>query len=94
MTAMPLMVPRGMLLRGSRNSPLMLMPTMMPVTAGKKTAKTVQKPPSAKSPHKVGVRCMPGWSPMARPPIKMEINDRTTTARISNCTREANWALM
>ena len=36
-------VPSGMLLRGSASSPDMLAPAMMPVAAGKKTAKTSQK---------------------------------------------------
>jgi len=36
-------VPFGMALRGFSRSPLMLAPAMMPVEAGKKTAKTSQK---------------------------------------------------
>ena len=36
-------VPTGMLFRGSRSSPDMLAPAMMPVAAGKNTANTAQK---------------------------------------------------
>ena len=39
----PPRVPRGIERAGSRRSPDMLTPAMMPVTAGKKTAKTAQK---------------------------------------------------
>ena len=40
-------VPRGIDLRGSWRSPDMPMPAVKPVTAGKKTAKTYQKPAGA-----------------------------------------------
>ena len=41
--AMALSAPTGMLRRGFFSSPDMLAPAMMPVVAGKKTAKTTQK---------------------------------------------------
>ena len=43
LTAMAAIVPTGMLRRGSLRSPDMLAPAMMPVEAGKNTAKTTQK---------------------------------------------------
>ena len=42
-TPMAAKVPRGIARVGSSRSPDMFTPAMMPVTAGKKTAKTVQK---------------------------------------------------
>jgi len=49
LTPMAAIVPRGMLRRGSFSSPDMLAPAMIPVAAGKKTAKTTQKLTPAKS---------------------------------------------
>ena len=49
-TPMELNVPMGMALRGFFNSPDILTPTIIPVTAGKKTAKTYQKSASSNFP--------------------------------------------
>ena len=48
----PLSVPRGIALRASFSSPLMLAPAMMPVTAGKKIANAAQNPAFSKPPIK------------------------------------------
>ena len=90
---MALIVPTGMSSRGLRKEPLILMPTMMPVTAGKKTAKVSQKLPSLKSPTNTGVSVSPELPRMGKAARKTENNEKPTMIKISSWVLEANWAL-
>ena len=67
-------VPCGIALRGFCKSPDRFAPAIMPVTAGKKTAKTSQKPASSKLP----INCMFCVNSVGA--RKIDISDNTITA--------------
>ena len=80
-------VPRMILRRGVRNSPDMLTPARMPVTAGKKMAKVSQNPLWAYAPRQTG-------STTSRDgPVKKLTNEATMAANTKYWTRKAYCAL-
>ncbi len=71
----------------------MLIPTIMPVTAGKKTANVSQKLPSLNSPRNAGVSVNPGRPRMGKAARSTETREMPTIINISSWVLEANWAL-
>ena len=84
---MEYMVPLGILSAGFLRSPDMLAPTAMPVTAGKKTAKTVQKLFPSVYPE---VRM--GSVMVDHPPLKNETMEAARTIKMAFCTLKAKSA--
>jgi hypothetical protein len=98
LSAIAPMAPTGMLRRGFFRSPDILAPAIMPVEAGKNTAKTAQKPMPAKpvsgeplnSPHH-----WMGWLKVSPEMLKpIDTKEPIITARITYCTLKAKEALI
>ncbi len=78
-------VPRGMARRGSARSPERLSPAIIPVTAGKKMAKTVQKPLASKG--RGGLLAVMVSPKIA--PRNSAMSDRTIKAMMGSWLRKA-----
>ena len=81
-------VPSGRLLPASSRSPLMLTPWVKPVTAGKYSANSTQKPvPCSAGSSQLRASVSPENEP--RPPTKNEISPRPSAAMTTYCRRVA-----
>jgi len=71
----------------------MLIPTMIPVTAGKKTAKVSQKFAARNPPQNTGVSVNPVFPIMGKEAKTIEKRENPTIPKIMNWVLDANCAL-